>query len=232
MARGALRVYEATIFTGNLFVIWFAILSATSTRHWNYSVPILTMVLAYPYAKRYTHWAQLFLGLTLASGILVGASISSVDEVLVEDASFYSPPSRGVVGLFSSYAVWCVIHDTIYAQQDIEDDMKAGVMSTAILFRNYFHYFLGLLCLLQVSLHFYTGFVLEAGLMYHIPAVFLCGLVLVRMMFSVDIKDPSSCAWWFRNGCLAYGLLLGLGLLGEYSSRRWISQNMGKDAWS
>nr|POE49047.1 4-hydroxybenzoate polyprenyltransferase, mitochondrial [Quercus suber] len=221
MARRALKANEAMMFAGTLFMIWFAILSTTSARHWIHSVPILAMVLMYPYAKRYTHWAQLFLGVTLASGVLVGANISRV-EVLVAEAWLDPPASRGVMGLFSSYAVWCVIHDTIYAQQDIEDDITAGVLSTAILFRNHFHYFLGALSLLQVGLHFYTGFVSEAGLIYHIPAVFLCGLFLASMLVSVDIMDPSSCAWWFKNGSLAYGLLLGLALLGEYCSRRWI----------
>jgi 4-hydroxybenzoate polyprenyltransferase len=78
--------------------------------------------LAYPFAKRFTSWPQAVLGLAFAYGGLVGwtARAGSLDA-----------PAAFVYG---SAIFWTIGYDTIYALQDIRDDERAGVRSTARLF--------------------------------------------------------------------------------------------------
>ena len=82
----------------------------------------LGLVAIYPFAKRFTWWPQVFLGLAFNWGaILVYAA------------------HAGHVGwaaalLYLCGIAWTLFYDTIYAHQDKEDDALIGVKSTARLF--------------------------------------------------------------------------------------------------
>ena len=97
------------LFSYNMLAIGLGILS-------------LGLVGIYPFAKRFTWWPQVFLGLAFNWGaILVYAA------------------HAGSVGLaaFMLYFCgisWTLFYDTIYAHQDKEDDALIGVKSTARLF--------------------------------------------------------------------------------------------------
>lgn len=78
--------------------------------------------LAYPFAKRFTSWPQAVLGLAFAYGGLVGWTARA--------GSFDAP----AVFVYASAIFWTIGYDTIYALQDIRDDERAGVRSTARLF--------------------------------------------------------------------------------------------------
>ncbi len=78
--------------------------------------------LIYPFVKRFASWPQAVLGLAFAFGALVGwmARANSLDA-----PAFF---------LYAAAIFWTIGYDTIYALQDIRDDEKAGVGSTARLF--------------------------------------------------------------------------------------------------
>lgn len=82
----------------------------------------IPMVAAYPFMKRITWWPQVWLGLTFNWGVLVGyaAVMGSLDWP--------------AIWLYLACVCWTIGYDTIYAQQDIEDDALVGVKSTARLF--------------------------------------------------------------------------------------------------
>jgi 4-hydroxybenzoate polyprenyltransferase len=82
----------------------------------------IPMVAAYPFMKRITWWPQLWLGLTFNWGVLVG--YCAVQGRLDWPALW----------LYLGCVAWTIGYDTIYAQQDIEDDALVGVKSTARLF--------------------------------------------------------------------------------------------------
>lgn len=79
-------------------------------------------VAIYPFAKRFTWWPQLFLGLAFNWGALL-AWAAHTDKIGV----------AGIV-LYASGITWTLFYDTIYAHQDAEDDALIGVKSTARLF--------------------------------------------------------------------------------------------------
>ena len=69
--------------------------------------------------KRITWWPQLWLGLTFNWAVLVAYAAKT---------GTLNPP---LLILYAGLIFWTVGYDTIYACQDIEDDMKIGVKSTA-----------------------------------------------------------------------------------------------------
>jgi 4-hydroxybenzoate polyprenyltransferase len=82
----------------------------------------LLLVAVYPFAKRFTWWPQVFLGLAFNWGAL-----------LVWTAHTGSLGAPAVL-LYGAGIAWTLFYDTIYAHQDTEDDALIGVKSTARLF--------------------------------------------------------------------------------------------------
>ena len=82
----------------------------------------LLTVTVYPFAKRFTWWPQVFLGLAFNWGAMLAWTAHS--------GSLGWP----AVILYLSGICWTLFYDTIYAHQDAEDDALIGVKSTARLF--------------------------------------------------------------------------------------------------
>ena len=79
----------------------------------------LLPVLVYPFMKRFTNHPQLVLGLAFAWGAMMGFAVH-----------LGAVPLAGCL-LYAGAISWVVGYDTIYALQDIEDDVLAGIGSTA-----------------------------------------------------------------------------------------------------
>lgn len=82
----------------------------------------LVPVLIYPFAKRFTWWPQVFLGVAFNWGALLGWSAHT-------GSLTWAP-----ILLYLSGISWTLFYDTIYAHQDKDDDALIGVKSTARLF--------------------------------------------------------------------------------------------------
>lgn len=82
----------------------------------------LVPVSIYPFAKRFTYWPQVFLGIAFNWGALLAWTAHS--------GSLGWP----AVMLYLAGLAWTLFYDTIYAHQDKEDDVMIGVKSTALLF--------------------------------------------------------------------------------------------------
>ncbi|WP_407495149.1 4-hydroxybenzoate octaprenyltransferase [Pseudooceanicola sp. MF1-13] len=82
----------------------------------------LAPVAIYPFAKRFTWWPQVFLGLAFNWGALLAWAAHT--------GSLSWPP----IVLYIAGIAWTLFYDTIYALQDKEDDALIGVKSTARLF--------------------------------------------------------------------------------------------------
>ena len=79
-------------------------------------------VAIYPFAKRFTWWPQIFLGLAFNWGAMLA---------WVAHTGHLNWPA---VVLYVAGIAWTLFYDTIYAHQDAEDDALIGVKSTARLF--------------------------------------------------------------------------------------------------
>jgi 4-hydroxybenzoate polyprenyltransferase len=100
----------------------FAILLTFNTAAIALGVLALAPVAIYPFAKRFTWWPQIFLGLAFNWGALL-AWTAHTGQLGVP-----------AVLLYLAGMAWTLFYDTIYAHQDAEDDALIGVKSTARLF--------------------------------------------------------------------------------------------------
>ena len=82
----------------------------------------LAPVCIYPFAKRFTWWPQVFLGIAFNWGALLAWTAHS------------GQLEWPAVVLYVAGIAWTLFYDTIYAHQDAEDDALIGVKSTARLF--------------------------------------------------------------------------------------------------
>ncbi|MEM8958773.1 MAG: 4-hydroxybenzoate octaprenyltransferase, partial [Pseudomonadota bacterium] len=143
----------------------------------------LAPVCLYPFAKRFTWWPQLFLGIAFNWGALLAWT--------THDGSLGWP----ALFLYLGGMAWTLFYDTIYAHQDTEDDALIGVKSTARLFGDRtpvwlwrFHLATVALLAIAVGLAFGTdGRTLP--LVVCLAGVAAMGLHLARQMRRVDITD-------------------------------------------
>ncbi|WP_238367995.1 4-hydroxybenzoate octaprenyltransferase [Mesobacterium pallidum] len=103
-------------------LISFAILLTFNPAAIALGVLSLAPVAIYPFAKRFTWWPQIFLGLAFNWGALLAWTAHT--------GSLGWP----AVALYLAGICWTLFYDTIYAHQDREDDALIGVKSTARLF--------------------------------------------------------------------------------------------------
>jgi 4-hydroxybenzoate polyprenyltransferase len=109
------------------------------------AVASLPLVLAYPFMKRITWWPQAWLGLTFNWGAILGFAAASggpaLGQILLHGRFFQTLATPGVfsaagwpadISLYASGVFWTLGYDTVYAIQDMADDARAGVKSSAL----------------------------------------------------------------------------------------------------
>lgn len=122
LAAGTVTPKQALIFLAILLLIGLWVLMQMSLVTILLGVLSLPLIVVYPLAKRFTWWPQLVLGLIFNFGALMGWG--AVTGAIALPALL----------LYAAGIFWTLGYDTIYAHQDIADDMKIGVRSTAIKF--------------------------------------------------------------------------------------------------
>lgn len=198
---GRVSVGAALLFAIVLCLVGLAVLLQFNTFTVWLGIASLGLVAVYPFAKRYTDWAQLVLGLTFKWGALVGwAAIA---------AGLGAP----AVLLYAGSVLWTIGYDTIYAHQDVEDDAMLGLRSTARLFGERTPVWL--LGLYGGALALWLGAALLVGAGAIVIAALACiGIHFVWQVATLDIKDAANCLTRFRSN-RTVGWLFSLGLAAE-----------------
>ena len=119
---GQVTVRKAVIWMVAQSLAAFGILLTFSPLAIGLGIASLALVCVYPFAKRFTWWPQVFLGLAFNWGVLVAWAA-------VTGSLTWAPVLIYIAGI-----AWTLFYDTIYAHQDAEDDALIGVKSTARLF--------------------------------------------------------------------------------------------------
>lgn len=178
-----------------------------------YSVPSILLTGLYPYGKRFTYYPQVILGAVFSWGVIMAFPAFDVDLF----ASHEHVTASG--SLFLSCVAWTVSYDTIYATQDLHDDLKIAIRSPAVLHRENTRRVLIVAVLTQVALLCYTGKAIGATIVFYLGSCAGAASILLKMVTSVDLSDPEDCLWWFRKGCIYTGLMISSGFIGEYVTR-------------
>lgn len=155
-------------------------------------VASLALIAIYPFAKRFTWWPQVFLGLAFNWGALLGWS------------AHYGSLGWPAVWLYASGIVWTLFYDTIYAHQDKEDDALIGVRSTARLFGDKTGSWLFAFVVSSVSL---MGLAVITALIERNILAMLAGLAgvwgfgwhMTLQMRRLNIDDSDNCLRAFRS---------------------------------
>ncbi|KXF89484.1 4-hydroxybenzoate octaprenyltransferase [Phaeobacter inhibens] len=119
---GQVTVTGAFIWMGLQALISLGILLSFNQAAIAMGILALFPVAIYPFAKRFTWWPQVFLGLAFNWGAMLA---------WVAHTGTLNWPA---VILYLAGVAWTLFYDTIYAHQDTEDDALIGVKSTARLF--------------------------------------------------------------------------------------------------
>ena len=153
----------------------------------------LALVAIYPFAKRFTWWPQVFLGLAFNWGALFAWSAHSGSLALP------------AVLLYAAGIAWTLFYDTIYAYQDVDDDALIGVKSTARLFGDNARPWLrgfAFLCILLLTLAILLALLDQTtalGLVLALCGVWAFGGHLLWQMTRLDTSNPSNCLEVFRS---------------------------------
>lgn len=156
----------------------------------------LVPVAIYPFAKRFTWWPQVFLGLAFNWGVLLAWAAHSGSLSLTP------------VLLYIAGISWTLFYDTIYAHQDKEDDALIGVKSTARLFADNTPRWLFIFQVISMSLMLVAVFTPAAvEQLLSNPVVFLLvfagiwgfGAHLTLQLRKLDINDTLNCLHLFRS---------------------------------
>lgn len=165
-------------------------------------VASLIPVAVYPFAKRFTWWPQVFLGIAFNWG------------ALLLWAAHKGSLGLPAVVLWLSGLIWTLFYDTIYAHQDKEDDVLMGVKSTARLFAEKTPQWLWAFLVISVALMEVAVFMAVPagpGLWVAALAPLAFGAHLVWQMTRLDIDSPEVCLMLFRanrNAGLIAALIL------------------------
>ncbi|KAJ7138573.1 4-hydroxybenzoate polyprenyl transferase [Mycena filopes] len=217
LASGRISVLAATLYLIAQYALGagFFYLTESGLALWVALFQLVPLFAIYPLLKRVTHWPQAWLGVAMNFGFIT-AWISVTHTI--------NYPVLCVA--MGSCWCWTMVYDTIYACQDISDDVKMGVKSTAILFGTWIRPLLIACGLTFAAMLAVTGFLNDQGIVYFVISVGGTILHLVWQYLTVDLDVPKSCwANFNRNGQL--GWIVWSGLMLDYM----ISLH-GNDAWA
>ena len=156
-------------------------------------------VIIYPFAKRFTWWPQVFLGVCLNWGIIL-SFVAHNNSIELSTIILY------LAGIF-----WTLFYDTIYAFQDTEDDALIGIKSTALLFGKSATRWL-VFFILITSFLMQVAFYMVQSPMFLSKIIMACGALsfsvhLIWQLRKFDSADSNICLIIFKSNKIA-GLMI------------------------
>jgi len=214
LARRAVTARSVVLFAGAQCLTGLALLVQFPLEVIVAALPSMFVVTTYPAMKRFINYPQVVLGMAFSWGAMLGfpaMGLSLLDPVVGGAAAC----------LYASNVAWTVLYDTIYAHQDIKDDKKVGVKSTAIANEGRTRLFLSALGVAQISLLAGAGVIAGMGPAFYVGSCGGAAVGLGWMIRRANFKKVEDCWWWFKwCAWTVGGVAVGGGLVGEYAVRR------------
>jgi 4-hydroxybenzoate polyprenyltransferase len=180
LARGILSGKEALAAFVLMMLAAFGLVLFTNKLTIILSAVGALLAVIYPYMKRHTYFAQVFLGIAFGWGIPM--AFAAVQNKVPQTAWL----------LFLANVLWTTAYDTWYAMVDKDDDIKAGAKSLAI--------FLGDMDLIALGL-FFAGFLTSLvllgrqhhfGWMYY-ASLGIAGVVILWQFKIAKLRHKEDC---------------------------------------
>lgn len=158
------------------------------------------LALIYPFTKRYIQVPQAVMGIAFGWGsVIAWAAVRGT----VEMQAFL---------IFIATALWATAYDTLYALQDIEDDRKIGVKSSAIFFGTHVLPVVSLLYVGMVLVLLGVGFLSNLGAAYY-GGLAAAGVLLARQVTRVKASPDRETAFAAFKANVTVGFVVLLGLV-------------------
>lgn len=198
-AKEALMLFALLIGLSASLLLWLN----RETFYWAFGA--LALATLYPFMKRYTYLPQVVLGAAFSWAI----PMAFVAQGKSPDALCWL--------LYSANLAWTVAYDTQYAMCDRDEDLKAGIKSTAILFGELDLLIIGLLQGMFLLGLFLLGQQLTLGWPWY--AGMLGALILFALQaWQTRTREPQACLEAFKNNHIV-GLIAFIALLSGWLFR-------------
>lgn len=205
LARGVISPREAVVVAIVLSLLAFVLVLFTNQKTIWLSLGAILLAACYPFMKRHTHLPQVVLGAAFAWGIPM-AFAAQTDSL---------PP--GLWLIYIATVLWTVVYDTFYAMVDREDDLRAGIKSTAILFGNDDKLITRLLQVCTLVIWLLVGNQFTLGYWYHIGVAVAAALFIYQQWLIRD-RDRQACFRAFLNNNWV-GASLFAGIVADFLNR-------------
>ena len=200
IASGKISIRLAIIYAAVLCIIAFLVL--INFNKFTILMALISMPFAftYPLMKRFTHWPQLFLGITFNYGLVL-AWISIKNDISLIPIMFY----LGAI-------FWTLGYDTIYGYQDIKDDEIIGVKSTSIKFKNNPKKFILICYLTFIAALILIGLLMKFNLFYFLFLIIPIFQLIFFQIYKLNVNEPLNCLAKFNSNNFL-GLIIFVNLL-------------------
>ncbi len=203
LATGELTARQAIYVFIGMALVAFILVSMLNTLTIWLSLGGVFLAATYPFMKRYTYFPQIYLGMAFGWAIPMAYA-----------AQTNSVPVMAWL-LFLANIIWTTMYDTFYAMADREDDLLAGVKSTAVLFGDDDLIIQGMMQVAYIFVMVLIGVQLEMSFIFYLGLCVAGGLFAYQQFLAKD-RQPQRCLQAFLNNNWV-GLAIFLSLVIHYS---------------
>jgi len=198
LATGAISSKHALLLFVGLGLLAFALVLFLNMATVKLSLIGLVLAISYPFAKRFTHFPQVVLGLAFSWGIPMAFMAVRTNI----------PPAAWL--LLLANLLWTVAYDTQYAMVDRKDDLKIGVKSTAVLFGDADRLIIGLLQAMVVLALLLAGARESLRPEYTLSLIPALGLFLYQQWLTWNRKEARCFRAFLNNNWVGAVIFAGV----------------------
>ena len=186
IAAGKVKSREALLLFAMLCLAAFTLVLTMNWLTVGLSIGAVLLAAIYPFMKRYTYLPQVFLGLAFGWAIPMAFAAQTGEVPVIAWL------------LLTATVLWATAYDSMYAMVDVEDDLKIGVKSTAILFGDADRIIIGSIQVMFLITMVIVGNKLELG-QYYFAGLLAAAILVVYQLFLIRNRDPEGCFKAFLN---------------------------------
>ena len=202
IASGKIKPKEALLLFVMLCLVAFTLVLTMNWLTVWLSVGGVLLAAIYPFMKRYTYLPQVFLGLAFGWAIPMAFAAQTGEVPVIAWL------------LLTATVLWATAYDSMYAMVDVEDDLKIGVKSTAILFGEADKIIIGSMQVMFLITMLIVGNRLDLGF-YYFSGLLAAALLVVYQQFLIRNREPEGCFKAFLNNHW-FGAVVFAGLVLHY----------------
>ena len=213
IARGAVTPRAGLIFTLAQILVWLQYHAVALPQCLPYGLVAGVLAVLYPFTKRVTDYTPVALGVIFAWGTLLGF-IATRDGL--SELQYSSREGLGLLALSGYTVAWVINFESIYAFQDLQDDMKAGIKSMAVRLKGNARSFFILTIFVQMLLLVLTGKAMQASVVFYLLVPLGSTCLQLWTQLRTELSNPANCTAFFKKIPVTTTALITSGIVYEY----------------